>query len=210
MNFGKVSCMQSVNRMFTLILYGSLSLVVWISCASPKEVVKPAEPKSAVSVEEISIDPLQLLGDDITISPPTWEVRSVPIDTAIPEALLNVEIDTTIHEEDLEVMGYRIQLFSTDDFVSATAAHEQAMLEFSETGVYLAYDAPYYRIRIGDFQNRIDAESFLNRVVRMGYSDAYSVPSRVFSNPELRRTITGIDSSFLPVDSLNEAVLLPR
>jgi hypothetical protein len=50
--------------------------------------------------------------------------------------------------------------------------------------IYLVFNAPYYKLMIGDFIKRADADIILTRLKEMGYNDAWVVRSRV--NPPLR------------------------
>jgi hypothetical protein len=48
---------------------------------------------------------------------------------------------------------------------------------------YIDYDAPYYKLRVGDFRTRLDARRFLH-VIRRQYSNAFIVVDRI-NFPEL-------------------------
>lgn len=167
------------------VLFFSFSLM---QCASERAAVKPVIPASGViDSSEAKIDLLSLLKDDVTIPPRIRKIETFPIDTTMPAALFQVRPDTTVPQKDEMTMGYRVEIFRSDSFPAATAMQERALLEFSESGVYLDYDAPYYKVRIGDGTNRVDAEGLLKRVQQMGYPEAFLINSRVYAYPELRR-----------------------
>ncbi len=181
-----------------------LLFLTLLYCASERPSVQkdvPEEPP-AQTVTEAEVDLLEYLRDDFTLPPTEWKVENVTIDTSLPFDVTRTEPDTSIPAEDQTAMGWRIQIFASDSFESVTTMMEQARLEFPETGVYLKFEAPYYRIRLGDAQNIVDAEILLRRVQQMGYSGAFRVPSEVYVYPELRlQQRMEADSLSMPADS---------
>ncbi len=67
-----------------------------------------------------------------------------------------------------EIEGYKIQIFmdSGNDAVDrAKLVVENFILNFPEIPVELTYGAPYYRVRAGNFRNRIEAEGYLKKIL---------------------------------------------
>ena len=85
------------------------------------------------------------------------------------------------------VDGFRVQLFATKDIESATVAKKEAEFVFTDDSVklYIEFDSPYYKLRIGDFQNRDNAEAFREIAREKGYSSSWIVKTKVWSNPFL-------------------------
>lgn len=77
-----------------------------------------------------------------------------------------------------EVAGFRVQLISTDSEADARECEQKALLDF-KNNVYLIFDPPNYKVRIGDFQDRAQANEFKERAIRLGYVNAWVVQSRV-------------------------------
>ncbi len=77
-----------------------------------------------------------------------------------------------------EAAGFRVQLIATDSEVDARECEQKALLDF-KNNVYLIFDPPNYKVRIGDFQDRAQANEFKERAIRMGYVNAWVVQSRV-------------------------------
>jgi hypothetical protein len=77
--------------------------------------------------------------------------------------------------------GYRIQIYTASGNRSKLLTERQKA-EFSAafpgTRSYITYDAPYYKLRVGDFRTRLDAEGFL-RVISTKYIYAMVVPDRI-------------------------------
>jgi len=65
--------------------------------------------------------------------------------------------------------GYRIQILKASGN-EAIDMIEKSKTEFSEKyidiPVYLTFDEPDYRVRVGDFRTRLEAEKFLKRINR--------------------------------------------
>lgn len=71
--------------------------------------------------------------------------------------------------------GFRVQIFM--EIGNEAVAHAQLVKkEFEESHpelpIYLSYEQPYYRLRVGDFRNRVEAEKYL-RLLKPQYSLAF-------------------------------------
>ena len=67
------------------------------------------------------------------------------------------------HEEHDGIMGYRIQIFFDSGNNSKNRAiwvKDQFNSRYSRVTSYILFGEPYYRIRVGDFRTRLDAEAF--------------------------------------------------
>lgn len=64
--------------------------------------------------------------------------------------------------------GYRIQLFSGNNARTAKneATHRASLIDtqFPEYASYVSYDAPYWRLKVGDFRNYEEASAALSRL----------------------------------------------
>ena len=56
------------------------------------------------------------------------------------------------------IKGYRIQLFSGTERNNANEVKTRFLKLYPEFNAYLLYNQPYYKIRVGDFRTRLDAE----------------------------------------------------
>lgn len=65
-------------------------------------------------------------------------------------------------------VGYRIQAFSDNDYRTAQSKAQQRAREiamkFPQYRSYITYNAPSWRLRIGDFKNQKDAQAALQRI----------------------------------------------
>tara|TARA_B100000287_G_C20110139_1_gene574063 strand:- start:6 stop:398 length:393 start_codon:yes stop_codon:yes gene_type:complete len=81
----------------------------------------------------------------------------------------------SIQKNNSGVEGYRIQV----GFASKKAEIQEKRIGFirkyPEISIYLTYNAPYYKLRIGNFRNKLQAEKIKNHI-RKHYPGAYLVP----------------------------------
>ena len=79
-----------------------------------------------------------------------------------------------------EGWGYRIQIFSTleQDEAESEAANARQKLE---ENVFVEFDPPYYKVRVGNCKDSDEAEQLLSKVKRKGFPDAWIVRARVIS-----------------------------
>jgi hypothetical protein len=77
-----------------------------------------------------------------------------------------------------EAAGFRVQLIASDQESEARALEQQALLDFKET-VYLTFDPPNYKVRLGDCQTRANANELREKAIRLGYDNAWVVQCRV-------------------------------
>jgi hypothetical protein len=62
------------------------------------------------------------------------------------------------------IKGYRIQLFSGTERGNANEVKTRFLKLYPEFSAYLLYNQPYYKIRVGDFRTRLDAEVAYNKI----------------------------------------------
>jgi hypothetical protein len=68
-----------------------------------------------------------------------------------------------------EFPGYRIQLLMESGNHALTEAEELTVdfnEKYPEVGTYITFREPYYRVRVGDFRTRLEAENFLSKITR--------------------------------------------
>ncbi len=71
--------------------------------------------------------------------------------------------------------GYRVQIFMEigNEAVDHAAAMKASFSNaFPELPIYLSYEQPYYRLRVGDFRNRVEAEKYL-RLIKPQFNLAF-------------------------------------
>lgn len=81
------------------------------------------------------------------------------------------------------VQGFRVQLYSTTSIDDAEARKRDAEEIFPTEWFYLEYDPPTYKVRAGNFVNRFEADRFAKLLSDKGFSNAWTVPERVYKQP---------------------------
>ncbi|MBR4135540.1 MAG: SPOR domain-containing protein [Bacteroidales bacterium] len=77
--------------------------------------------------------------------------------------------------------GYRIQIMAISGPNARTrmeAAKATIKADYPALPVYATYQEPYFRIRVGDFTNRIDAYRMLQRILPQ-YPSAYIIADQI-------------------------------
>jgi hypothetical protein len=101
---------------------------------------------------------------------------------------LEIPKDSMVIQEEV-IQGYRIQIFSSSNVDEASLTKNLASEKFAGDSIYVVYDAPVYKVRIGDFVNRYEANLRLPDFVEKGYRDAWIVPDRVVQRKLVRVSI---------------------
>ena len=96
-------------------------------------------------------------------------VENKPVEPAKP---IKPQVDS------LASQALRIQLHSSEAF--GDAKRERLIAEeIFDQPVYLDYEVPYYKVRVGSFSERKDAESYLQKAKTAGYLNAWIVAVRI-------------------------------
>ena len=86
-----------------------------------------------------------------------------------------------IHSADNTIDGFRIQIFmeSGNDAVElANAAMEEFKEKYPEMPIYLVFGQPYYRLRVGDFRTRLEAEKAY-QTISQDYKKSFITSDRI-------------------------------
>lgn len=98
----------------------------------------------------------------------------------------------TEHQRDSVVVestytqGYRIQIFASVNIDEASAMRLTAAQRITEDSLYVVYDTPVYKVRIGDFPTRSEANQKLATVIAQGFADAWVVSDRIIQHKLIR------------------------
>ena len=107
---------------------------------------------------------------------PNWPViiNNVLDDSTSFEFLLSLDSVQSVSE------GYRVQVLATRYFERADSL-AVIMKNTVSDSVYVDFEAPNYKVRVGDFIDRNSAESLQQDLVQMGYNSAWILRSRINS-----------------------------
>ena len=150
----------------------SVGLIFFIGCAGTKEVIQKEQPKQDINQYDESFDPLTLNDDDIIIV----GVDNTPLNDNTGE---NYEGDklTTLKE----ITGFRVQILATKNIETASLFEQEASERFKnlDQKTYLIFEAPLYKIRVGDCKERLQAEELRDAAVQYGYREAFIVKTKI-------------------------------
>lgn len=76
------------------------------------------------------------------------------------------------------MQGFRIQIFFGSDRKEANEARTKFLQLFPETEAYLVYQAPYYKVRVGDYRNQLEAQPVYRKVLTE-FEKVFIVPDKV-------------------------------
>lgn len=74
--------------------------------------------------------------------------------------------------------GFRIQLFSGIERNNANTLRQKFRAEYPDEPVYLVYQQPYFKLRVGDFRNMIEAQQMYLKLQKT-YGQILVVPDRI-------------------------------
>lgn len=79
--------------------------------------------------------------------------------------------------ERMELAGYRVQIFNGKKAQMMDARSEFLAL-FPNVPVYNLYESPEYKVQVGDFRTRLEAERFLKQVIAT-YGSGFVVKTKI-------------------------------
>ena len=80
--------------------------------------------------------------------------------------------------------GYRIQVISTNNRTKAMEAKTKIYQRFPELKAYLMYQSPFFKLKVGNFTEREEAESYLQDILTLFPTGVYVVRDIVEVKPE--------------------------
>lgn len=155
-------------------LLSMLILFSIMACSSSEKVVVKEEPQKANPYDE-TFDPNSLKDDDIVIN--KFD-RNQSVNNNTITGTNDESIEETLFSE---VKGFRVQIMATKSIETATLAEQEAkeLFESMNQKTYLIFDAPLYKLRVGDATTRDEAEDIRDVAKDYGYREAFIVPTKV-------------------------------
>ncbi|MGD1044183.1 MAG: SPOR domain-containing protein [Bacteroidota bacterium] len=167
--------------LLTALMVGCTSSKPFLVEEKPKH-EQPKEKKLLLSEYEATLNPVEF-DQEIEI------VQKVRSEEQKQQNPLEIPKDSMIVEEEV-VQGFRIQIFSSSNMDETTLMKNLALEKFVGDSIYVVYDAPVYKVRVGDFVNRYEANQRLPEFVEKGYRDAWIVPDRITQRKIVRVPIS--------------------
>jgi len=107
---------------------------------------------------------------------PNWPViiNNALDDSTSFEFVLSLDSVQSVSE------GYRVQVLATR-YIERADSLAIIMKNTISDSVYVDFEAPNYKVRVGDFIDRASAESLQQDLVQMGYNSAWVLRTRINS-----------------------------
>ena len=178
-----------------------------ISCSIRQPAQKPAEEESRPG--EPLFDPLATAADR-EIVPEVYPVSVAMAADAGDSLIQPRESDFDAFDSSSSEINprevYRIQIFTSRLYNEAN--QELALAEeIFNLPVHLDYEVPYYKLRVGDFTERNEAEDMLPEIRAIGYRDAWV--ARVIKKIREVPLYEMLDEPILPFDSVEFSPVVP-
>lgn len=166
--------MKNTINIFAVII----SIALFTGCASRRFVSDKEKDKREAGEKSVSLSYYEAM-----LNPADYDrdIEDTVTKSDLGNTIVNLpEIpkDTLIVQEEI-VQGFRIQVLSTSGVDEANSMREVLHWKFPGDSIYIIYDTPLYKLRIGDFFNRYEANQRLPEFVEKGYKDAWIVPDRI-------------------------------
>jgi hypothetical protein len=94
------------------------------------------------------------------------------------------EINKKAIEAKKSSKGFRIQVLNTTDRTQALNAKSKLLSLYPEHKSYLMYQAPYFKLRIGNFSDRKEADDLKKQLSRLFPTGVFVIPSEIEFKPE--------------------------
>jgi hypothetical protein len=126
--------------------------------------------------KSFSSDP-EIISTEKTTTMPSSVATDVPLHV---NKRLDAILDTiAMHNKSIKFTnGFRIQIYVGNDRKAADDAKIYTYQKYPEIFPYLSYQQPIYKVKIGDFLNRMDAERYFADIKDL-YPSAMILPDRV-------------------------------
>jgi hypothetical protein len=149
-------------------------LLLFISCSS------------GTKIQKTNNDPIESeRKDKKSVKDNENEFSVLPYDKDDLKFPKEVQLDSDSGEKEKEKKtksGYRIQVESFKDFQMFRNFIKKLKTEISHTD-YVIYDnifhSPYFKVRVGDFEDRDEAKQALPIFIDLGYKGAYPVKDNI-------------------------------
>ncbi len=86
--------------------------------------------------------------------------------------------ETTFTDSIIIVEGFRVQVLATRDRFNAEKLQSE-LGEKIQHKIYVIFEAPNYKVRIGNFIDRRKAENFRIELAKNGYSSAWIIRTKI-------------------------------
>lgn len=173
--------MRKPRNIYRLSLFLFLIVFVMGCPASRKKPPEEVRDEESQAIDSRGYDPLELPRDREVVPEKISQTGVItgisPVGTADTLDTDSTVLDYVTPPVELDTLNnqvFRIQLFTSKLY--SEARHEVEIAEeIFDQPVYLDYEVPYFKVRVGNFSSRLAAEEYQQTARTAGYSNAWAV-----------------------------------
>ncbi|MDZ7264537.1 MAG: SPOR domain-containing protein [candidate division KSB1 bacterium] len=161
------------------IVFGCLLMLisVWLACSSSSNLAnnsgRPGDADKRAGIINEFFDPLVLDDEELKVKKTIIsETKTNPLDEAIAQSSSNLQPAEV-------AAGFRVQICAVSEEDKARQVQRDAILKFTDEEVYLIYEAPYYKVRVGNCASRLEADQLQQIAIQKGFEDAWVVRTKI-------------------------------
>ena len=87
-------------------------------------------------------------------------------------------LDSLIKNRSATIDGFRLQIFESSSVDQATKKFKK-FKEILSDSLYLTFEAPFYKVRYGDFVSKEEAETEKKKLSKKGLKNIWTIRSRI-------------------------------
>jgi len=165
---------------FLTALIGLFILFIGCSASTGSRYEKKNESKTVSTTEE-----KKEVAEDFDITPyeTEIEIETPPITTDKLPPDVWYEFSTIFTDSLRKIIGttdgYRVQVLSTDDVDEANLVRAEIYEKASRKEVYVIFEPPFYKVKVGDFTSKSEAENLRFKLNQLGYTESKVIQETV-------------------------------
>ena len=165
---------------FLTALIGLCILFIGCSASTGSRYEKKNESKTVSTTEE-----KKEVAEDFDITPyeTEIEIETPPITTDKLPPDVWYEFSTISTDSLRKIIGttdgYRVQVLSTDDVDEANLVRAEIYEKASRKEVYVIFEPPFYKVKVGDFTSKSEAENLRFKLTQLGYTESKVIQETV-------------------------------
>ncbi len=165
---------------FLIAFFGLAVLILGCSASTGSRYETKNETNSSTDAEEKK----EVVEDfDITQYETEIDIEAPPISTGKVPPDVWYEYSTSSTDSLRNIIGttdgYRVQVLSTDDIDEANLVRAEIYEKTSRKEVYIIFEPPFYKVKVGDFTSKTEAEDLRFKLNQLGYTESKVVQETV-------------------------------
>jgi hypothetical protein len=158
-----------------------LSVVILCGCSASTGDRYGTTKDSETAIEEKTED----ITEDFDISPYKTEidieVPQITSDNLPPDVWYGYKNSAPQQERKVigTADGFRVQVLSTDDIDEANRVRAEIYEKTANKEVYVVFEPPFYKVKVGDFTSKNDANDLKFKLNQLGYTEAKVVQETI-------------------------------